>query len=147
MARPIVPRLAPATRVIGFIALSITAGVHAWLYFNAGYRYIPTIGPAFLATTIVAVALGTLVGANGSLLLAPISAAFLASVFGGYVLSTTVGLFGFTETGETTAAVICGVAEVGGVSVLMAGAWRGWWHHRKIARSSSSPLSVANNRS
>ncbi len=119
-------RLRPMARGLGSAALIVTAVVHAWLYFHAGYRHIPTIGPSFGAVVITAVVLALLVAGHGGAFLGVVSAGFLLSVFGGYLLSATVGLFGFTETGQTTAAVICGLAELGGAVALSLGVLRIW---------------------
>jgi hypothetical protein len=117
-------RLDPVFRVAGSAALATTALVHAWLFVHAGYRHIPTIGPSFAAMVVAAAVLVLLVILDGRALVGLAAAGFLLSVFGGYVLSATVGLFGFTETGESTAAVISGLAEVGGSIVLALGVYR-----------------------
>lgn len=127
-ARPVAPgrgilgtRLPLAARVVASGCLLATGGVHLVLYASAGYRFIPTIGWLFLLTVIGAggLALAELVVASPGLGL--LSAGFLASVLAGYGLAATVGLFGYTETGQATAAALAGAVEVGGVLALLGG--------------------------
>lgn len=117
-------RLALPARLAGAAALATTAAAHLWLYAAAGYRYIPTIGPSFVALSVAAVVLAAVVAARADVLVAATAAGFLLSVFVGWLLAATVGLFGFVEAGQVGAAALCGVAELGGAGALAAGALR-----------------------
>jgi hypothetical protein len=89
-------------RIAGAVLLLGVAVIHGHLW-QAGYRTIDGIGPAFLLDTALGV-LGAL-----AVLLAPrrllpwaaaAGAALAAGTLGALVLSTTVGLFGFVESVE-----------------------------------------------
>jgi hypothetical protein len=132
---------------VGFAAsLGVSAAVHAYLYVH-GYRYIPTIGTAFLfqASVSFAVALLILVGGPGWLRWA--AAALAGGSLVAFTLSRTVGVFGFSERGwdpSPHAAISVGVEVL--TVLLWAGtvSWRrypgppepadqrrglGRWHH------------------
>jgi hypothetical protein len=99
-------------------SLAVSGVVHAYLYID-GYRFIPTIGPAFLlqASVFCALAVLILVGGPGWLSLA--AAAGAAGSLIAFALSRTVGLFGFIEHGlqPSPYAAISVVAEA--VTVLL----------------------------
>jgi hypothetical protein len=87
-------------RVLGAVALALTAAVHGWLWVQ-GYDGIPVIGPAFLLDTVVGGLLALLVLAVPRRLLpwaAAAGALFALATLVALLLSTTVGLFGFFET-------------------------------------------------
>lgn len=109
---------------LGVLALAVIGVVHLYLYLNgqggAGYRVIPTIGPLFLMTVIVAWAFGSAVAVLSWMpplfrLLVPLAAAlFAASVLGGYILTLLLpkGLFLFTEPYVSYSGGIAIAAEV-----------------------------------
>jgi predicted lipoprotein with Yx(FWY)xxD motif len=97
-------------RVIGAGLLIATAAIHLDLYLT-GYRNIPTIGWLFLLQIIAAFALGGLVLATRSRLVAALGAGFALSTLGGYLLTVQFGLFGFREI-RTTAGIVAGIIEV-----------------------------------
>jgi hypothetical protein len=88
-----------AVRFAVAATLAVSGVIHAYLYIDGGYRYIPTVGPGFLvqASTFCALAVLILVGAPewfswaGALLSIGALIAF--------ALSRSIGLFGFTERG------------------------------------------------
>ncbi len=95
-----VPSAVPVLRVLGAVALALTAAVHGWLWVQ-GYDGIPVIGPAFLLDTVVGGLLALLVLAVPRRLLpwaAAAGALFALATLVALLLSTTVGLFGFFET-------------------------------------------------
>lgn len=106
----------------GLLALALTGGLHLWLYLFQGYRDIPTIGHLFLLTVIASGVLAIALGLVRSVGISMVVAGFLLSVLGGYLLASTIGLFGFTETGEVTAAWLAGVGEAAGALVVGIGA-------------------------
>ncbi len=108
------PRL--ALRVAGAGLLFATAAIHLDLYLT-GYRTIPTIRWLFLLQVIAAFAVGALVLATPSRLVAAAGAGLALSTLGGYLLSVQFGLFGFREV-RTTAGIAAGIIEVAAFAVL-----------------------------
>lgn len=88
-----------ASRFAIAAGLAATGYLHADLFLNHGYRYIPNIGPAFQWQAAASFAMALLIAFGAPQPWGLITAGFLASDLGGFVLSRTVGLFGFTETG------------------------------------------------
>ena len=117
-------RRAPAAllplRALGSVLLTLTAGIHGWLWLQ-GYDGIPVVGPAFLLDTVLGVLLALLVAAVPRRWLpwaATAGALFALGTLAALLLSTTVGLFGFVET---TAAPLWWESfwvELGAVAVL-----------------------------
>ncbi len=103
-------------RVTGAGLLIATAAIHLDLYLT-GYRTIPTIGWLFLLQIIAGFALGGLVLATRSRLVAALGAGFALSTLGGYLLTVQFGLFGFREV-RTTAGIVAGIIEVLAFAVL-----------------------------
>ena len=103
-------------RVIGAGLLIATAAIHLDLYLT-GYNSIATIGPLFLFQVIAAFALGGLMLATASRLVAALGAGFALSTLGGYLLTVQFGLFGFREV-RTTAGIVAGIIEVLAFAVL-----------------------------
>lgn len=114
-------RLPLASAVLGPAGLVGTGGVHLFLYLSRGYRDIPKIGPLFLATAVAAFVLAAALALTRTLALGVVAGGFMLAVFGGYLLSATVGILGFQETGETMAAALAGVSELGGTLAVLAG--------------------------
>jgi predicted lipoprotein with Yx(FWY)xxD motif len=109
-------RLRLLLRIAGAGLLWATAAIHLDLYLT-GYRNIPTIGPLFLFQVIAGFALGALVLASGSRLVAAAGALFALSTLGGYLLTVQFGLFGFREI-RTTAGIVAGIIEVASFAAL-----------------------------
>jgi hypothetical protein len=111
------------TRRLGAIAILAVGAVHLEQYLGSGYHSIPTIGPLFLlnAVSCAAVAIGLLMpiervlqdrGAQlASGLLAAAGVAIAAGSLIGLFISESGTLFGFSESGYSTAIVIAIVAE------------------------------------
>ena len=78
--------------------LAVSGVIHAYLYVH-GYRYIPTIGPAFLLQASVFCALAVLILAGGPDWLRWAGGVASVAALVAFALSRTVGLFGFTERG------------------------------------------------
>src|SRR5437879_12203356 len=79
--------------------LAASGVIHAYLYIDGGYRYIPTVGSGFLvqATIFCALAVLLLVGAPEWISWA--GAVLSVGALIAFALSRTIGLFGFTERG------------------------------------------------
>jgi hypothetical protein len=94
------------------VTLAVSALIHAELYH--GYRYLPNIGPAFLAQASVFVALAVLIAAGGPRWLIWVAGLAACGSLVAFALSRSVGLFGFTEHGWEPApqALVSVVAEV-----------------------------------
>jgi hypothetical protein len=87
-----------AMRVGISATLAISGVIHADLYIHS-YRYIPTVGPAFLLQGSVFCALALLIVVGGPDWMSWAGAALSVGTLIAFALSRTVGLFGFTERG------------------------------------------------
>jgi hypothetical protein len=113
-----------ALRVVGAGLLATTAYIHLDLW-HEGYRHIPTIGPLFMATGIVAsvLALAVLIGPGVVGRLAALAGAGLeaGTVIG---LAITVnhagGLFGYVESSQAKYFWLSVVVEITGACLLLA---------------------------
>jgi len=105
--------IAVAFRLAISASLAVSGVIHAYLYVN-GYRGIPTIGPAFLAQSIVFCVLAVLILAGGPDWLRWVAGVLSAGALVAFALSRTVGLFGFVELGWNPApqAAVSVIAEV-----------------------------------
>lgn len=105
------------TRLLAAAFLLAGGIVHLSLW-NGGYRYIPRIGPLFLANFVgsIALAVAVVVSRRAGISLAGI--AFAAGSLVALILSRTVGLFGFTEMIWTPDAVKTLAAELGAITTL-----------------------------
>jgi hypothetical protein len=104
------------------VSLAVSGLIHAELYVH-GYRYVPTIGPAFLLQASVFVALAILIAVGGPRWLQwAAGLAALASLVA-FALSRTVGIFGFTEHGWQPApqALLSVIFEVLAIVLCAAG--------------------------
>jgi hypothetical protein len=89
-----------ALRIVGAVLLAAMGWIHLDLW-QAGYRSIDVIGPAFLLNAIAGFGLAALLLVTPrSLLLwvAALGALTALGTLGGLLLATTVGLFGFVES-------------------------------------------------
>ena len=102
------------------VTLAISGLIHAQLYH--GYRYLPTIGPAFLVQASVFVALAVLIAVGAPRWLIWIAGLAAVGSLVAFALSRTVGLFGFTEQGWEPApqALVSVIAEVLTVILILA---------------------------
>jgi hypothetical protein len=105
-----------ALRVAIGAAVAVSGVIHAYLYID-GYRYIPTVGPGFLAQASIFCALAVLIVLGAPDWASWVAAVLSAGALIAFALSRTVGLFGFTERGwqpspEAALAVIAEVATL-----------------------------------
>src|SRR6201996_2192919 len=123
------PPLLTVTRMLGGLALLVVGAVHFQQYQYEFYSSIPTIGPLFLATFVVATSLGLF-------LLVPISrpsgrlrrlvdevaalsgVGLAAGAFVGLLISEHTPLFGFMEHGYRFAIVLALVSEAVAIALL-----------------------------
>ncbi|MDT4924125.1 MAG: hypothetical protein QOG01_1838 [Pseudonocardiales bacterium] len=80
------------------LTLAVSGLIHAELYVH-GYRYVPTIGQAFLAQASVFVALAILIAVGGPRWLQWAASLGALGSLVAFALSRTVGIFGFVEHG------------------------------------------------
>jgi hypothetical protein len=110
-------------RPLGAIAILAVGAVHLEQYLGSGYRSIPTIGPLFLlnalSSGVVAIGLLTPIGRvledRGAQLASGLLAAAAVAIAAGSLIALFISengkLFGFSESGYSTAIVIAIVAE------------------------------------
>ncbi|MDT5055233.1 MAG: hypothetical protein QOF66_3599 [Mycobacterium sp.] len=79
--------------------LAVSGVIHAYLYIDGGYRYIPTVGSAFLVQASVFCALAVLVLAGAPNLYSWAAGVLSVGALIAFALSRTIGLLGFTERG------------------------------------------------
>lgn len=87
-----------ALRVAISASLAVSGAIHAYLYTDS-YRYIPAIGPAFLAQASVFCAVAVLILGGGPDWLRVGAAVLSFGALAAFALSRTIGLLGFTEHG------------------------------------------------
>jgi hypothetical protein len=92
------PVVAVTSRAIISVTLMISGIIHAELYVQ-GYRYVPTIGPAFVAQASVFVALAILIAIGGPRWLQWAAGIGACGSLVAFMLSRTIGIAGFTEHG------------------------------------------------
>jgi hypothetical protein len=117
-------------RRLGAIAILAVGAVHLQEYLGGGYRSIPTIGPLFLLNAIssAVVAIGLLAPLERILhhrraeltsgLLAGAGLAIAAGSLIALFVSESGPLFGFQETGYSTAIVLAIIAEAVAIMLL-----------------------------
>jgi hypothetical protein len=95
------------------LTLAVSGLIHAELYVH-GYRYVPTIGQAFLAQASVFVALAILIAVGGPRWLQWAAGLGALGSLVAFALSRTFGIFGFVEHGWQPApqALVSVIAEV-----------------------------------
>ena len=127
--RPALPSLLTVTRALGGLALLVVGGVHFQQYQYEFYSSIPTIGPLFLATFVVATALGLflLVPVRRSsgrrrkfmdTVAALLGVGVAAGAFVGLLISEHTPLFGFMEHGYRFAIVLALTSEAVAIAML-----------------------------
>ena len=90
--------VAAAAYVVGGLLLVCSAYIHVRLWKSEGYRHIPTIGPLFIAQSIIGMVIGVAIVAVRRVWVAVLGAGFAISTMAGFLLSVDVGLFGFQDT-------------------------------------------------
>jgi hypothetical protein len=95
------------------VTLAVSGLIHAELYVH-GYRYVPTIGLAFLAQASVFVALAILIVVGGPSWLQWAAGLGALGSLTAFALSRTIGIFGFVEHGWEPAprVLVSVIAEV-----------------------------------
>jgi hypothetical protein len=88
-----------ALRALISITLAVSGVIHAYLYIDGGYRYIPTVGPGFLWQASIFCALAVLILLGAPEWFSWVGAVLSVGALIAIALSRTVGLFGFTERG------------------------------------------------
>lgn len=124
----VVPRSAALPwRLVGAALLLLTAGVHLYLYAAEQYHFIPTVGPLFIMTGVVAVVLALSVVVLRRAVVDIVGALFALSVLGGYLLTLYLpnGLFLFKEPGISYSGGLAIFAEVGAAVALLVAAMPG----------------------
>lgn len=121
MTKPSPPHLRTVTRTLGALALLVVGGVHYQQYHYDFYSTIPTIGPLFLANSVLATGLGLFLlsplrapgrlGATLDRLTALAGVGVAAGAFAGLLVSEHTPLFGFSEHGYRFAIVLALVSE------------------------------------
>lgn len=111
-------------RLVGAALLLLTAGVHLYLYAAEQYHFIPTVGPLFIMTGVVAVVLAVAVLVLRRAIVDIAGALFALSVLGGYLLTLYLpnGLFLFKEPGISYSGGLAIFAEVGAAAALLVAA-------------------------
>jgi hypothetical protein len=110
--------------VVGALMTAASGGIHLYLYGGEyGYRFIPTIGPLFLAQGIVAIVLALVVLGTRWLAAVVAAAGLLISTAAGLLLTIEVGLFNFKESWSAPLGVASLVEELVGGAILLIAAW------------------------
>jgi hypothetical protein len=110
----VVPRLVAAA------GLAVSGYVHADLYENHGYRFIPRIGLAFQWQAAASFAVAVLLPLTGLVLLRLAAAGLATASLAAFTMSRTVGVLGFEEHGWQPApqALLSVLAEAAVLAVL-----------------------------
>ena len=112
-------------RVLGAVAVLVSAAVHLWLWFEV-FRGLSVIGPAFMVNAVAGAVIAVLLVTWRHWAPGFLAAGFGASTLGAFVLSTTVGLFGVNEQwtgGYVWAAAISEVVCIVGGLLVLREAW------------------------
>lgn len=104
-------------RFVAAVFLLIGGFLHYKLW-SSGYRYIPKIGPLFIANVVGSVVLAAAVVVSRRATVALAGVLFAAGSLTALLLSRTVGVFGFTEAIWTTEAIQTLASEIGAVVAL-----------------------------
>jgi len=109
-------------RVLGAVAVLVSAAVHLWLWFEV-FRGLSVIGPAFMVNAVAGAVIAVLLVTWRSWVPGLLAAGFGICTLGAFVVASTVGLFGVHEHWVGwpvwTAAVAEVVAIVAGGMVLV----------------------------
>jgi hypothetical protein len=79
--------------------LAVSGVIHAYLYIDGGYRYIPTVGSGFLVQATIFCALAVLILVGAPEWISWAGAVLSVGALIAFALSRTIGLFGFSERG------------------------------------------------
>jgi hypothetical protein len=112
--------------VAGLVLRTAGAGLLVWVaaihlhLWSEGYRYIPTVGPLFLADAIGGFALAAALLVWPRLLTGLLGTGYMLSTLGGLIISINLGLLGFQESTTAPFVVESIVLEILGAAVLAA---------------------------
>lgn len=126
---------------VGSALLAVSAIVHFHLWYSEGYRHIPTIGPLFLAQSIVGFLLAIATAVWRRLLLVAGAAGLAISSIGALLISIWWGLFGWQESsGAPYVGLVFTVEALAAATLCTAFAVMGWpWVTRAGANRRSTP--------
>ena len=115
------------------VTLAVSGVIHAYLYIDGGYRYIPTVGSGFLVQATIFCALAVLILVGAPEWISWAGAVLSVGALIAFALSRTVGLFGFTERGWSPSpyAALSVIAEALTVALVALGLLA----HRRSART------------
>ena len=105
------------TRALAALLLLAGGIIHFDLW-KSGYRFIPKIGPLFLANFVGSVALAAIVPFTRRLVVEVVAIAFATTSLLALVLSRTVGVLGFSEMIWTRQAIQTIASEIGVILTL-----------------------------
>ncbi|MGZ6796257.1 MAG: hypothetical protein ACXVEU_11415 [Nocardioidaceae bacterium] len=134
-----------ALRILTAAGVLLSGGVHLWLWWYDGFRYITWIGPLFLLNAAASVVIALAVVLWRHWLPAFLAAGFGASTLVAFFLSATVGLLGIHETFWARPQLLALVSELvalvgGGVLLLRAlGVRPGLTPRRVVSRDVGGP--------
>lgn len=100
-----------SVRVIGALAVLVSAAVHLYLWLN-GVREQGTVGQLFVVNVVTGAVIAVLLVAWSSWVPGFLAAGFGAATLGAFVISSTVGLFGIHTTWEGFYVWAAAVSEV-----------------------------------
>jgi hypothetical protein len=106
--------------LLGAAGVVISAAIHLHLW-DTGYSDIKTIGPLFLAQSIVGFCLAAMLIILRRLWVAALCFGYLLSTITGFLLSVNVGLFGFQDTWSAPFASAAFWDEFGACVLLLTG--------------------------
>lgn len=108
-------------RVLGVVALLVSAAVHLWLWFD-GVRD-QSVGPLFLVNVVSGVVIAVLLLRWEHWVPAFLTLGFGAATLGAFVISSTVGLMGIHTHWEGFAVFTAAASEV---VCIVVGGWLLW---------------------
>jgi hypothetical protein len=105
------------TRLLAAVFLLIGGIIHYTLW-TSGYRFIPKIGPLFMANFLASIVLAAAVMMSRRATVGFAGIAFAAGSLAAVLLSRSVGVFGFTEPIWTSQAITTVISEIGAIATL-----------------------------
>ncbi len=111
------PPVARSLRYVAAALVLLNGAVHLYLYVRE-YHRVDIIGPLFLLNAAAAVLIAVVLVAKPQGAFAVAALVFSVVTLGAFLMSRTTGLFGFSESGFDSKALLGTVAEAGAVAVL-----------------------------
>lgn len=99
------------------IVLSALVHLHLW---STGYRYIPTIGPLFLAQGVAGIVLAVVLAILRHPVTALLGAGYALATIAGLLISVNFGLFGFQDSIDAPYAQLSLAIETAAAVILLA---------------------------